>query len=181
MTRETLTLSAEEVRFATDDAGVFSGYAAIFGEADSYGDTIKPGAFRKTIASRKNRGPVAMFWNHDPGKPIGIWTSIAEDTKGLKVTGRLILETAAGAEAYALLKAGAVTGLSIGFNAVKSVRGPNGGRVLTELDLIEVSAVTLPAASRARVTNIKGAAPDRVAAFILVARRAAASITGKTR
>lgn len=61
---ETLTLTAEEVRFATDDAGTFTGYASVFGEPDSFGDTIKPGAFRKTLSERKRTGGPAMFWNH---------------------------------------------------------------------------------------------------------------------
>ena len=91
------------------------------------------------------------------------------------MTGRLVTETAKGAEALALLKAGAVTGLSIGFRALASERGPNGGRVLTAIDLVEISLVTLPAASRARVTSVRHANPA-LAGFVDAARAAARAI-----
>lgn len=180
MARETKTVSAAEVRFATDDeAGTFSGYASVFGEPDSYGDTIKPGAFKKTLAKRSATGGPSMFWNHNPDTPIGVWTELAEDARGLKVTGRLVTETTRGAEALALLKAGAVNGLSIGFRAKASERGPNGGRILTEIELVEISLVSLPAASKARVTSVRhDRQPAGHAAFIEAARRAAASLKG---
>lgn len=180
MKRETMTLGAAEVRFATGDAGTITGYASIFGEPDSYGDTVKPGAFRKTLRERKATGGPAMFWNHDSNHPIGVWAELAEDARGLKVTGQLVTETTKGAEALALLKAGAVNGLSIGFRARSAERGPNGGRVLTDIDLVEISLVPLPAAAKARVTSVKGAAePAGVAAFVEAARRAARSIGRK--
>lgn len=177
MKRETLTLTAAEVRFATDDAGTFTGYASVFGEPDSFGDTIKRGAFARTIRERKSTGGPAMFWNHNPDQPIGVWLEVVEDERGLKVTGKLVTETTRGAEALALLKAGAVNGLSIGFRARKSERGPNGGRVLTDIELVEISLVSLPAASKARVMTVKGAAvPASHAAFFQAARRAALAI-----
>ncbi len=178
MARDTRTLPAAEVRFATDETGTFSGYASVWNEPDSYGDTIKPGAYRKTL-SKRSGGP-SMFWNHDPNQPIGVWTSIVEDARGLKVEGKLVVETVKGAEALALLKAGAVNGLSIGFRAIRSERGPNGGRLLTEIDLVEISLVSLPAASKARITSVK-ASPAGTAAFVEAARRAALSIKGTTR
>lgn len=179
MKRETMTVRADEVRFASDDEGTFSGYASIFGEPDSYGDTIRPGAFRTAIATRGAMGGPPMFWNHDPAQPIGVWTDLVEDARGLKATGRLITATTRGAEALALLKEGAVNGLSIGFRARKSERGAKGGRVLTDIDLVEISLVTLPAASGARVTSVRHAVqPARTAAFIQAARRAAASLRG---
>ncbi|RAH99854.1 HK97 family phage prohead protease [Acuticoccus sediminis] len=179
MQRETLTVRADEVRFASDDEGVFTGYASIFGEPDSYGDTIRPGAFRKALSTRAATGGPPMFWNHDPSQPIGVWTELVEDSRGLKVTGRLITETRAGAEALALLKAGAVNGLSIGFRARKSERGAKGGRVLTDIDLVEISLVSLPAASNARVTSVRhDRQPAGTAAFVQAVRRAAASLKG---
>jgi uncharacterized protein len=179
MTRETLTLAAPEVRFAADDAGTFSGYASVWNEPDSYGDTIKPGAFRKTLSQRKRAGGPAMFWNHNPDKPIGVWTDLTEDERGLKVTGKLVTDSTRGADALALLKAGAVNGLSIGFRARQSERGPNGGRVLTDIELVEISLVTLPAASRARVTSVRNAnRPSSAAAFLLAIHQAARSIKG---
>jgi HK97 family phage prohead protease len=179
MKRETITLAATEVRFAADNTGTFTGYASVFGEPDSYGDTVKRGAFARSIRERKATGGPAMFWNHDSNQPIGVWLEIVEDERGLKVSGKLVVETAKGAEALALLKAGAVNGLSIGFRARKAERGPNGGRVLTDIELVEISLVSLPAASKARITSVKGAAEQvDVAAFIEAARRAALSIKG---
>ena len=74
---------------------MFEGYASIYGEPDSFGDTIRPGAFAKTLKNRKAT-PVAMLWSHDPSRPIGVWTAMAEDARGLKVKGRLIRETSGG-------------------------------------------------------------------------------------
>lgn len=178
MKTDTRTLRADEVRFATDDTGTFNGYASVFGEPDSFGDTIKPGAFAKTLAERKKTGGPAMFWNHDPAQPIGVWTDLAEDARGLKVTGRLVTETRGGSEALALLKAGAVNGLSIGFRARSSERGPNGGRVLTDTQLLEISLVSMPAASKARVTSVRhqGHADASTAAFIQAVHKAARSL-----
>lgn len=172
---ETKTVTAAEIRFASDETAAFTGWASIFGEPDSYGDTIKPGAFRKALLDRKHTGGPAMFWNHDPDQPIGVWTELAEEARGLKVTGRLVTETIKGAEAYALLKAGAVNGLSIGFRARSAERGPNGGRVLTDIDLVEISLVSLPAANKARITSVKSKSSG--ATFIEAVRRAAIDIT----
>lgn len=173
MQRETKAVTAAEIRIAEGDEGRFSGYAAVFGEPDSFGDTIKPGAFRKTIGKR-NGGSVAMLWNHNPDRPIGVWTDLAEDRRGLKVSGQLVLDTAQGREAHALLKAGAVNGLSIGFRARAAERGPNGGRVLTEIQLAEISIVSLPAASKARVTSVRNTdGTAGIEAFTRAARRAA--------
>jgi hypothetical protein len=117
-----------------------------------------------------------MFWNHDSDQPIGVWTELVEDERGLKVTGKLVTETARGAEALALLKAGAISGLSIGFRARAAERGPNGGRVITDIELIEVSLVSLPAANKARVTSVKSEAAaradDSISAFARAVARA---------
>lgn len=175
--RETLTLPADELRFADDGEGTFTGYASLFGQADSFGDTIERGAFRKALKER--RGAIPMFWNHNQNEPIGVWDELAEDERGLKVKGRLVTETVRGREAFELMKAKAVTGLSIGFRARSSKRGPNGARVLTDIDLVEVSVVSLPSASKARVTSVRNAGqPTRAAAFIKAVRRAATSLKG---
>ncbi len=176
---ETETLDFE-VRFAPGDEGRFSGYAAIFDEPNSFGEILKRGAFRKTLrehARRKTRP--GLFWMHDPAEPIGVWSAITEDEKGLKVDGQLVLETARGLEAHALLKAGALNGLSIGFRARGSERGPNGVRVLTDVELIEISLVSLPAASKARVTKVRnhGRVDASAAAFVAAVRKAAGSLS----
>jgi HK97 family phage prohead protease len=146
-----------ETRFSEGETeGVFTGYASVFGIPDAFGDTVKPGAFRKTLAEHKraNSRPM-MLWAHSPADIVGVWDSIEEDAKGLKVRGRLVRETAKGAEAYALLKAGALSGLSIGFRTRSSERGPNGSRVVTDMELVEISLVGNPAASKARITSVR--------------------------
>jgi len=97
-----------------------------------------------------------LLWSHDPARPIGVWTSVHEDAAGLRVEGRLTLDARDGADAFALLKAGALNGLSIGFRTRDAERLPGGGRLLKAVDLIEVSVVALPAAPQARVISVKG-------------------------
>lgn len=147
-----------ELKLASGAAeGVFSGYASVFGGIDSYGDEIAPGAYTKSLRAHKAAGTTPlMLWSHDPSQPIGKWVSLEEDARGLKVAGRLTLGVRAAREALALLKAGAVSGLSIGY------RVPPGGavveqrrRLLKEIDLVEVSLVALPADGSARVTDVK--------------------------
>lgn len=138
------------------DEGTFEGYGSVFGgKADSYGDIIAPGAFAKSLTMHHRGGtkPV-MLWQHNPSEPIGVWDNLAEDGKGLKGTGRLVMETAKGREAYALLKAGAMRGLSIGYREINADQDGN-NRILKELDLLEISVVTFPAQPRASVTSVK--------------------------
>jgi len=128
--------------------GEIEGYAAIFGQPDRGGDVITRGAFAGGLAQRT--ASVKMLWQHDPAQPIGIWDSINEDERGLHVKGRLLTTVQRGAEAAALLKAGALDGLSIGYRAVKADRrGPH--RHLTEIDLWEISLVTFPMNANARL------------------------------
>ncbi|MDB5510279.1 MAG: peptidase [Hyphomicrobiales bacterium] len=140
---------------AVAEGGVFEGYASLFGIVDLGGDEVMPGAFRTSL-SRRDANSVRMLWQHDPSMPIGSWISIEEDRRGLKVKGRLNLAVARAREALALLRDGAVDGLSIGFrvkNARKSRQ--DGVRRLFELDLWEVSIVTFPMLPQARVSAIK--------------------------
>lgn len=156
-----------EVKFSADETGVLSGYASVFGgEPDSYGDVIAKGAFTRTIAEHKTAGTAPLLlWMHDPAEPIGIWLDIREDAQGLAVTGKLIRQTRRGEEAYALLKARALNGLSIGFRARQFERRAGGGRTLQDLDLVEISLVTIPAAKPARVTDVKTAPAENPAAM----------------
>ena len=148
---------AFEVRAAGDD-GTIEGYGSMFGVRDAYDDVIVAGAFAATIAEHRKSGTMpAMLWQHSPDEPIGVWEEIAEDANGLRVKGRLALDTARGREAHALLKMGALNGLSIGFVA-RAWRYENEDvRVLTEIDLWEVSLVTFPANAKARITHVKTA------------------------
>ncbi|MGR3679599.1 MAG: HK97 family phage prohead protease [Paracoccaceae bacterium] len=134
-----------------DDA-VIQGYASRFGEADQGGDVVAKGAYASSIKALAAQGRrVKMLWQHDPAHPIGVWDDVREDATGLWVKGRLLDSTTKGREAAALITAGAIDGLSIGYRTTKSQKSENGQRVLTELELWEVSLVTFPMLPSARV------------------------------
>jgi hypothetical protein len=142
--------------------GQFEGYASVFGNADAYGDVIEPGAFKKTI--KESKGNVPILWQHDPLEPIGLSLEMEEDEKGLRTKGQLVLATQRGREAYELLRAKALKGLSVGFQTVKSiVDNDTGGRRLKELKLWEYSLVTFPANRLALVGAVKSADIERLA------------------
>lgn len=140
--------------------GRITGLASPFGgDPDAYGDVVAPGAFAASLRKHIAEGTApAMLWAHDQARPIGVWEKLVEKADGLHVEGQLALATKDGAEAFEHLKAGAVTGLSIGFMVA-----PGGadytatGRMLKAIDLAEISLVTIPAARSARVTSVKGA------------------------
>lgn len=144
---------------ATGEDGTVEGYGSVFGVKDSYDDVIEPGAFKASLAAHKAAGSMpAMLWQHDSEHPIGVWTEMSEDKTGLRVKGKLAMDTQRGAEAYALLKMGAITGLSIGFISKEwSYDRETEIRTLTGIDLWEVSLVTFPANGSARVTSVKAA------------------------
>lgn len=145
-----------EVKSLAGD-GLFVGYASVFGNVDSANEVVAKGAFARTLAKwrEKNAAP-AMLWMHDPTMPIGIWLAMGEDERGLVVQGRLALSTQKGREAYELLKMKALTGLSIGYRVVTSrVDSKRKARVLTDVELFEVSLVTFPANDAARVSAVK--------------------------
>jgi hypothetical protein len=137
---------------ALKDETEIAGYASLFGAADHGGDVVQPGAYGASLAAlaRAGRG-VKMLWQHDPSRPIGVWDEVREDKRGLYVRGRLLPEVQAGREALALLKAGAIDGLSIGYRTVRSEKAAGGKRLLHEIELWEVSLVTFPMLSDARV------------------------------
>jgi HK97 family phage prohead protease len=130
------------------DGTTISGYASLFGAADQGGDTVQRGAYAVSLS--KGRG-VKMLWQHDPAQPIGVWDDVREDDKGLWVKGRLLTDVAKGREAASLIAAKAIDGLSIGYRTVKAAKGADGGRLLSELELWEVSLVTFPMLPQARV------------------------------
>jgi len=148
---------------AAGEDGQIEGYGSVFGVRDSWDDVIAKGAFKASLAAHKSNGTMpAMLWQHEDDEPIGVWTEMKEDEKGLYLKGQLVLETTRGKEAHALLKAGALNGLSIGFIAKQwSYDTENDIRTLTEIDLWEVSLVTFPANDKARVTDVK-ASPDEL-------------------
>ncbi len=132
MKRKNLSLDAIGLKMDSDGRK-FSGYASVFGGVDSYGDTIMPGAYKATIGERAR--PIAMRWNHH-GPVIGKWTGMKEDDTGLFVEGELTQGHSVAEDAYALLKHGAVTGLSIGYRPVKEVENTTGGFDIQELDRV---------------------------------------------
>jgi HK97 family phage prohead protease len=172
MSTEHLISAAPELRFAEAEAGVISGYAAVWGQPDSFGDVLVRGAFASSLEHHRAAGTrPLMLWSHNPAAPIGVWDNVAEDAKGLKVEGRLVLDATAGRDARALLQARALDGLSIGFRTVKATP-TRGGRRVEDVDLIEVSLVARPAQPAARVTSIRS---ESQAAGIVAAINAAAA------
>ena len=138
--------------------GLFEGYGSVFGNKDLGNDVIEKGAFTKSIKRRTNKG-VKLLYQHKSDMPIGVFDEIREDDHGLVVKGRLALKTQAGAEAYELLKMGALDGLSIGFRvnpSEVSYDKRNNKRIIKEVDLMEVSLVTFPMNPQATVRSVKG-------------------------
>lgn len=147
---------------------LFSGYGAVFGNVDSYGDVIQPGAFADTLAAAQKSGVFpSMLLQHggwgmgaDDMTPIGVWTSLSEDGHGLKIEGKLA-DTPRGREAYTLLKMTprpAITGLSIGYipkEWAQRSKPEEPRRTLKKVDLLEVSLVTFPANDKARISQVK--------------------------
>ncbi|SFT44831.1 hypothetical protein SAMN05216236_10243 [Sedimentitalea nanhaiensis] len=135
----------------SEDA-VIEGYASLFGQADQGGDIVQKGAYARSITALEKAGRrVKMLWQHDPAQPIGVWDVVREDGEGLWVKGRLLDCTLKGREAAALIAAGAIDGLSIGYRTTKASKNDKGQRLLTELELWEVSLVTFPMLPSARV------------------------------
>ena len=167
--REVKLARAELSTVETD--GSFSGYASLFGETDLGRDIVVRGAFARSLASR-GAGGIRMLFQHDPACPIGVWEEIGEDSRGLFVRGRLTIEIAKAREVLALMRAGAVDGLSIGFRTVRGrTDARTGVRRLLEVDLWEISVVTFPLLPAARVSAVKSG--DQVARLAATMRRAA--------
>jgi hypothetical protein len=143
-----------------EESGEFEGYGSTFGgEPDSYGDVIVKGAYAESLKAHRAKGTMPkMFWQHDAGQPIGKWLEAQEDDKGLLMRGRLNMGVQRGREAYALLKEGDIDGLSIGFRLKKhEVDDETGVWFLKEIDLLEVSVVSIGANENATVASVKAA------------------------
>lgn len=156
---KSLPLEVKEI----DDSGIFEGYAAVFGNTDAWNDIILPGAFKATLKDHKSKKTMpALLWQHDGTCPLGTWESLQEDDHGLHVKGRLLKEDIQLArEAYALLKAGALSGMSIGYYARDySIDQKTDIRTLKKIDLVEASLVTFPANELAQVTGVKSGRPE---------------------
>jgi uncharacterized protein len=155
-----------EIKIAGDNTGHFVGYGSTFGNVDSCGDTVAKGAFKKTIEDAKNGNTnwPSMLSQHSEGLPIGIWIGMQENETGLRLQGKLAINTKRGRDAYELLKMKprpALDGLSIGYRAKdfelhRNSSGPGGAkRTLKAVDLVECSLVNFPADRFARITSVK--------------------------
>jgi len=145
---------------ALKESGEFEGYGSTFGgEPDAYGDVIAEGAYADSLAAHKSKGTMPkLFWQHNSGEPIGKWTDAKEDKHGLLLIGKLNMDVQRGREAHALLKAGDIDGLSIGYRIKEySVDTESGVWTLEKLDLVEVSIVSVGANEHAVVQNVKTA------------------------
>jgi uncharacterized protein len=150
--RKRLDLAVE----AVEPDGTFSGYASLFGKVDLGKDVVEPGAFARSLKARGASG-IRMLFQHDPNEPVGAWTEIREDARGLFVRGRLAKDVGRARDVLNLMRGGALDGLSIGFHAVRAKRDPvSGVRRILEADLWEISIVTFPMLPEARVETVKG-------------------------
>ncbi len=149
------------VKLDAGEEGKFTGYGAYFDNVDSWGDVIVKGAFEKAIEAFKSGSALPFLWQHWRDNPIGVFTDLAEDEKGLLVTGQIIADEDIPNSKYALkaVKNGLISGLSIGFIPVeysfKEDEGAGLIRYLTEIELKEISLVTIPANNKARINDIK--------------------------
>jgi HK97 family phage prohead protease len=141
-----------ETKMLADDSGLVSGLAWKFGAPDRIGDWVEPGAFKSI------KLPVPMLFGHDMNDPIGTWDIAEEKSDGLHITGKLLVDDVARArEVRALVKSGAVRGISIGFITKASSPRSGGGRSIKSLELLEASLVTIPMHPGAKVTSAKSA------------------------
>ena len=148
---------------AVQEDGFFSGYGAVFGNLDWYNDIILPGAFKQTLTDWAAKGKYPpVLWNHSTNEPIGVYTKMVEDEKGLYVEGKLLINDVPRAKStHALLKAGAIDGMSIGYRTIKSSYNENTDvRELIQLGLDEISIVTMPANEKSTVTSVKSKLED---------------------
>jgi uncharacterized protein len=141
------------LEWKADDSGLIEGYGSVFDVVDQGGDIVAAGAFKRSLASGRK---VKMLFQHRADDVIGVWDEVAEDGQGLRLKGRLLTAVAKAREAYELVKAGALDGLSIGYRTVKSL-DRNGRRVILDADLWEVSLVTFPMNEAARIDAVKAA------------------------
>jgi HK97 family phage prohead protease len=147
--------SVSRLSFSGD--GTVEGYASLFGEIDQARDMVMPGAFAQTLKARGLR-KIPMLFQHDPAEPVGIWLELREDFRGLWARGKLIPDVARARELLALVEAGAVDGLSIGYRTVRGRIEPQTRvRKLYQVDLWEISIVTFPLLAGARVRAVKQA------------------------
>lgn len=141
-----------ETKILGGENGVVSGVGWKFDTPDRIGDWIEPGAFKGA------KLPIPMLFGHDMNDPVGTWDVAEEKTDSLHLTGKLLVDDVTRArEVFALVKSGAVRGISIGFVTRKATTRTGGGRIIKSLELLEVSLVTIPMHADAKITSAKSA------------------------
>jgi hypothetical protein len=146
----------------TDEDGSFEGYASVFGNKDLGNDVIKQGAFANSIKYKKPK-QIKLLYQHKTDEPIGVIDSLAEDSRGLKIKGRLAMGTQKGREVYELMKMGALDSMSIGYKLSPEdykYSDKLKKRTITNLELMEISMVTFPMNPKAKITKVKLANMD---------------------
>jgi HK97 family phage prohead protease len=153
-TRRPLARRHTPARLSSLAGDEFEGYASLFGVADSGGDVVAPGAFARSLR-RRPPDKVRMLYQHSAAEPLGVWDEIREDARGLKVRERLVLDVARAREVRSLFAEGALNGLSIGFRTLRARQDrASGDRILTEIELWEISVVTFPLLAGSLVTAV---------------------------
>lgn len=148
----------------------FEGYGSVFGNVDHGGDVVMPGAFSDSLKGHKEAGTMPlMYWMHQSDQVPGVWLDMAEDRKGLYVKGE-VLDTALGRDVRILLEKKAVRGLSIGYRPLEADWRSDGVRMLKEVDLAEVSIVSMAMNPLAQVENMKAARLSRDGEYVPTAR-----------
>ncbi|GAA0548125.1 hypothetical protein FHS83_000955 [Rhizomicrobium palustre] len=152
--RRPLTRRSVPARLSSLKEDEFEGYASLFGVADGGGDVVLPGAFATSLR-RRPAEKIRMLYQHSASEPLGVWVDIKEDARGLKVRGRLVLDVVRAREVRALFAEGALNGLSIGFRTIRARKDPGTGhRLLSEIELWEISVVTFPLLAGSLVTAV---------------------------
>jgi hypothetical protein len=151
-TRRRLVRLSAPAQLETLGRDQFEGYASLFGVADSAGDVVAPGAFARSL---RDISRIRLLYQHVASEPIGVWEQMIEDSTGLYVRGRILTDLERGRDVLALLREGALDGLSIGFRTVRAQRNAvTKQRTLLEVELWEVSVVTFPLLKGSHVTAI---------------------------
>lgn len=152
-----LDLECDYKELDADDDGTFEGYASVFNNKDLGNDVIKQGAFSESIKGKKPK-QIKLLYQHKTDEPIGVIDSLVEDTRGLKIKGRLAMGTQKGKEVFELMKMGALDSMSIGYRLSPDdykYSDKLKKRTITNLDLMEISMVTFPMNPKAKITKVK--------------------------
>ena len=150
-------LDCEFKEIESEEDGTFEGYASIFNNKDLGNDVIRRGAFLKTLGDKKPNN-IKLLYQHKTDEVIGVIDNIQEDNKGLKIKGRLTMNTQKGKEVYELMKMGAIDSMSIGYKLSPDsykYDPKDKRRIIKQVELMEVSMVTFPMNPRAKITKVK--------------------------